>query len=254
MSRGQRIRLGVSPCFFHADPQRAVFKGKTLLYLEESMAHWLETGEALVYMLPSTRRTDGLKDLLQQMDGLVLQGGSDIAPGTYGETPLKPEWGGDAVRDAYEIALIRIAMELNKPVLGVCRGAQIINVALGGTMYQDIQTQQREAGVHRDWNVYDQLFHDIRFVPNSGLAQLYPGHTGGRVNTVHHQALKKLGRGLRVEAHSSEDGIIEAVRAEGPAYVFGVQWHPEFMDPKAPNLLASQPILNDFLRAIEQRR
>jgi putative glutamine amidotransferase len=127
-------------------------------------------------------------------------------------------------------------------------------VALGGSMYQDIATQQPSARVHRDGAVYDQLFHRVSFVPDSGLARLYPGKTGGRVNSVHHQAAKAIGKDLVVEARADEDGVVEALRLESDRYVFGVQWHPEFHDPKDGTLLDSSPLLTEYLGAIAQRR
>ncbi|HEX8830997.1 MAG TPA: gamma-glutamyl-gamma-aminobutyrate hydrolase family protein, partial [Longimicrobium sp.] len=162
-----RPRIGLAPCFFHADPQRPVFKGKTLLYLEESLSHWLQRAGALPYMLPTPAGGVTAGELLAQVDGLVLQGGSDVCPGSYGEEPLRPEWCGDSVRDAYEIELVRACMAADKPVLGVCRGMQVLNVALGGTLWQDLATQNPACRTHRDWDVYDALSHDIRIDPDS---------------------------------------------------------------------------------------
>ena len=106
----------------------------------------------------------------------MLMGGSDVCPESYGEKALKPEWNGDRIRDDYEIALLRAFMALRKPVLGVCRGAQVINVAQGGTLYQDLGTQAPHALNHRNWAIYEQNCHATSFVPGSGLARLYPGH------------------------------------------------------------------------------
>jgi putative glutamine amidotransferase len=251
------LKIGLSSCFFHADPVRPIFKGKTLIYSEQSMAHWVMSQGAVAYLIPSIEAGGpvSLKDLAQGLDGLVLQGGSDVAPGSYGQKPLKPEWGGDAIRDAYEQALLKEFMNQGKPVLGVCRGAQLINVAFGGTLYQDIEMQAQAALNHRNWEIYDQNFHEIAFEKGTRLSQLYPGMTRAKVNTVHHQAVKDLGKGLIVEAHSPEDGIIEAIRLKDPAHsVFAVQWHPEFHDSKDASLLKSAPILADFLKEAQTRR
>ena len=252
------LRIGMSACFFHADPERPIFKGKTLLYLEQSAAHWIMSTGALAYMLPSVPQGQRLQPLLACLDGLVLQAGSDVSPKSYGEEPLQPQWHGDAVRDAYEIELFHEAVQANKPVFGICRGAQLINVARGGTLYQDVQTQHPKHGVHRDFPLYDQLFHDVRFVPGGGLAALYPGKTGGRVNSVHHQAIKDVGQGLVVEAISVLDELVEAIRLqqhqEADPYVMGVQWHPEFQDPQATALLSTKPLLHTFLHHVALRR
>jgi putative glutamine amidotransferase len=167
---------------------------------------------------------------------------------------MRPEWKGDAVRDRYEMALLRAAMDLGRPVLGVCRGLQLINVAFGGTLHQDIVMQQPGAQVHRDWERYDKVQHDITFEPDSWLRQTYAGRTGGRVNSVHHQGIAKLGAGLRVEARSVPDGVIEAVRYGTAPFVYAVQWHPEFQDPADRTLLDTAPLRNLFLEAATTAR
>jgi putative glutamine amidotransferase len=140
-------------------------------------------------------------------------------------------------------------------VLGVCRGCQIINVAFGGTLYQDIGTMLPDSVVHRDMSKYEQHFHGLRFVPDTKLAQLYPGRAEATINTIHHQAVKKLGRGLVVEATSVPDNLVEAIRWRGPSYVLGVQWHPEFMhETRQEGHLDGTPILNEFLEAARVRK
>lgn len=255
-----KLKIGVSTCFFHADPLRPVFKGKTLVYAEQSITHWVSSQDALVYLVPPppVGGTVSLQDLVAEMDGLVLEGGSDVAPETYGETALKPEWKGDRIRDVYEQELLREFVKQGKPVLGVCRGAQLVNVAFGGTLFQDIELQCPKSLNHRNWDIYDQNFHALEFVEGSKLARLYPGIKAGqktKINTVHHQGLKDLGKGLKVEARSPEDGVIEAIRLDSAQdWVFAVQWHPEFQDPKDASLLDSRPILSDFLKEARARR
>jgi putative glutamine amidotransferase len=249
-----RARIGISACFFHADPQRPVFTGKTLQYVEQSIVHWVQSAGALAVVIPSpegsTKRGDvTLADYADLLDGLVLEGGSDMWPGSYGEVPLRPEWTGDRVRDEYETELLRAFIDAGKPVLGVCRGLQVLNVAFGGTLYQDIATQKPGSGAHRVASLYDQNFHEIEFVTGTKLAQLYRGTPRATVNSVHHQAIRDLAPGFVVEAVSVDDGIIEAIRGPGPSYVAAVQWHPEFHDWTSPALLSGDPILADFLAA-----
>lgn len=239
------LTIGVAPCFFHADPTRPIFKGKTLLYMEEELSHWLIVGGALPHLLPTTTGVVEARDLLEDVDALVLQGGSDLSPTSYGEEPQRPEWKGDAVRDRNETALIRAAMEMDKPVLGVCRGLQMINVALGGTLQQDIIG-------HRDYEKYDKLQHDVTFEPGSLLGQRYGG-TGGRVNSVHHQGINRLAPELIVEARAVPDGVIEAVRYAGEPFVYAVQWHPEFQKPSDTGLLDTAPLREMFFEAARVR-
>jgi putative glutamine amidotransferase len=248
------LKIGISACFFHPDPQRAVFKGKTLQYVEQEMAHWVMQKDAMALMIPSPEgdsRRPGSKvtvdDYARELDGLVLMGGSDVSPSSYGEKPLKPEWAGDRIRDDYEIALFRAFVAAGKPVLGVCRGAQVINVAQGGTLYQDVAFQFPGALNHRNWDIYDRNCHATTIVPGSGLAKLYPGVSLTKTNSVHHQAAKDLGRDLSVEAWSEPDRVVEAIRWSGPSYVFAVQWHPEFHDGQDASFIDDTPILDDFL-------
>ena len=248
------LKIGISACFFHADPQRPIFKGMTLQYIEQNVAHWLMQRDVLAFMVPSpdgsTRRassTATVEAYADELDGLVLMGGADVCPATYGEAPLAPEWNGDRIRDDYEIALLKAFVALRKPVLGVCRGAQVINVALGGTLYQDLATQAPFALNHRNWAIYEDNCHATSIVPGSGLARLYPRTAVTKTNSIHHQAVRDLGRELVVEAWSEPDRVAEAIRWSGPSYLFGVQWHPEFHDPDDPSLLDDTPILDDFI-------
>ena len=248
------MKIGLSSCFFHADPKRAIFKGKTLLYFEQSMSHWLMRERALVFLIPAPEQGSpvSLHDLVSEMDALVLQGGSDVSPRSYGEKALKPEWEGDYIRDQYEIALTREFMEQEKPVLGICRGAQLLNVAFGGTLYQDIGTQVQGARVHRDWEIYDQNFHNIQMETGSILQTLYPTLPTAKVNSIHHQAIKDLGKGLKIEAKSTDDGIVEAIRHTGSPFVYAVQWHPEFHSREDKTLLDSTPILKRFMEEVRK--
>ncbi len=255
MSRGP-LKIGLSPRFLHHVPSELGFRGKILQYLEQSIAHWLMSAGALVFMVPSIagggllrRGNIRIADYVAELDGLVLQGGADVSPLSYGETPIRPEWEGDRVRDMYEIDLLQEFASCGKPVLGVCRGLQLINVAYGGTLYQDLALHMPQAGDHLNFEAYDQHFHEIALTAGGGLVRLYPGLERARVNSIHHQGIKGLGRDLVIEAVSVPDEVVEAVRWRGPSYVVGVQWHPEFHDTNDPGLLNGDPILEEFLDA-----
>ena len=236
---------------------------RTLHYLEQSVAHWVLGGRALAVMIPAiesegmiARSEMSLAEYASHLDGLVLQGGNDIAPESYGETPLRPEWSGDRIRDRYEIDLFETFVAAGKPVLGICRGCQLINVALGGTLYQDIPTQAPSSVRHLHLQQYDQQFHEMAIVPGTHLSALYPGVHTATINSIHHQAVKDLGRDLTVEARAQPDGLVEAIRWNGPSYVFGMQWHPEFMAQQVSHAtqLDGSPVLSDFLSACLRRR
>ena len=249
------LRIGLSARLLHQSPLEMGFRGKTLQYLEQSIAHWIMGHGAIAFMVPTLgfdakvqRRRISVRDYVECLDGLVLQGGADVSPTSYGQQPLRPEWAGDLVRDRYEIELLDGFLTQGKPVLGICRGAQLINVAFGGTLLQDIQTQRPEAIAHVDAALYDQLRHSVRFAAGSRLAVMYGSAEGGVVNSIHHQAVDRLGGDLDAEAHSTEDGIVESIRARGSAFIVGVQWHPEF-HYQNPDLLRGDPWMEGFLAA-----
>jgi putative glutamine amidotransferase len=256
------LRIGVSARILHPEGAQALgFRGKTLQYLETSVAHWLMAHGALVFMVPTLdagsnigRASVSMRDYVNSLDGLVLQGGADVSPETYHEQPLRPEWNGDRVRDMYEIEMLWAFVFEQKPVLGICRGLQLINVALNGSLYQDITSELPEAITHVDTALYDTLHHDLAIQPDSLLSRLYGTDARLRVNSIHHQCIKQLGNGLVVEAWSPVDGVIEAVRWTGSSFVMGVQWHPEFHPSHKGHLLDSGPVVSNFLNECAERR
>lgn len=252
-ARAHRLKIGISACFFHPNEERSLFKGKTLHYIEESVAHWIMAQGDLAVMIPSpqglTQKGDvQLTHYAEWLDAVVLMGGSDVWPGSYGEVALKPEWEGDAIRDAYDKALISAFVDAGKPVLGICRGLQIINVAFGGTLYQDIATQKPEGVLHRDGLQYDLNLHDVQIDPQSKLSQLLGGIQTAKVNSIHHQGIKDLAPNFVVEGYCPHDKLPEAIRRQGDSYVAAVQWHPEF-HKSSLGTLDDSPILKDFLDA-----
>jgi putative glutamine amidotransferase len=253
------LLIGTSARIYYPGTPGIQVKGvwtKTLHYLEQSVAHWVMRGGAMAVMVPGVdssstviREDLNLDHYAAALDGLVLQGGNDVSPLNYGEQPLKPEWAGDPVRDRYERELIDAFIRAGKPVLGVCRGFQLLNVHFGGTLYQDITTQRPQAREHRDGARYERHLHEIELVAGTRLAHLYPGTQRAVANSIHHQGIKALAPGLVVEATSTDDGIIEAFRWQGPSYVAGVQWHPEFHDPSDTTTFDDGPMLQDFFAA-----
>jgi putative glutamine amidotransferase len=253
------LRIGLTARLLHKPPAEMGFRNKVLQYLEQSIAHWIMGHGALALMVPTlgydtevSRRRVSVLNYVEALDGLVMQGGADLSPTTYGQEPLKPEWAGDPARDRYEMELLDGFLLQGKPVLGICRGLQLINVVFGGTLYQDIATQVPAARAHVDPIVYDQLTHRVRIEPGSRMAGIYPGLETATVNSIHHQAIDRLGADLVVEAVSAEDGLTEAIRARTSNFVAGVQWHPEF-HAQDPSLLSGEPLLRDFLNAAYRR-
>jgi gamma-glutamyl-gamma-aminobutyrate hydrolase PuuD len=172
---------------------------------------------------------------------------------SYSATPTRPEWSGDRTRDMYELELLHAFVDAGKPVLGICRGCQLINVAFGGSMYQDIATQVNGAIAHVTPQ-YDRHRHEVRFVPGSLLGGLFGAGRDATVNSIHHQAVRELGRDVSVEAVSPQDGIVEALRYRKAPFVLGLQWHPEFHHQDNDELLDCTPVLDAFLRAARETR
>ncbi|MCB9235513.1 MAG: gamma-glutamyl-gamma-aminobutyrate hydrolase family protein [Bacteroidia bacterium] len=243
------IKIGVTSCFMYPDPTRLVFGHKSLNYLEADMGRYLSRQGVMPILIPDLPKAE-LISFLKEMDAFVLQGGSDLSPSTYGETPIiEGKWLGDKYRDEYELGVLDFALKNEKPVLGICRGFQLMNAYFGGTLYQDIKTQRPEALLHRDADLYDQLNHKIEWSVGSLMQRLYTHDPHDAVNTVHHQGLKTVGKGLEVNAFSPEDGIVEAFVWNGaePGKVMGVQWHPEFHYNSKTPLVDPEVIYDHFL-------
>jgi putative glutamine amidotransferase len=186
-------------------------------------------------VLPPVGDESAAEALIHSLDGLLLSGGSDLDPGYYGEEPV-PELGVTLPeRDAFEIALVGLALRRGMPVFGICRGMQVLNVALGGTLYQDLPSQwAQDLLKHRQATPKWQPTHEVRVSEGSYIAEVI-GRESVKVNSYHHQGIRDLAEGLIVTGRSS-DGVIEAVEAEdlSERWLLGVQWHAEAMRGAGP--------------------
>jgi len=178
------------------------------------------------------------------MNGLILTGGPDIHPHYFKDEPLPKIGTVDLERDRFELNCLEFALEKGMPVLAICRGIQVLNVALGGNLYQDINTQVSDSLEHfqtaPDWTPW----HRVSFSPNSLFARLYNSEDL-IVNSFHHQSIKRLAPDL-IAAGWSNDGIIEAVESEKYPFVFGVQGHPERMWRKDAKYLKEFKLLVEW--------
>lgn len=244
-------KIGISACFMYPDPARAVFAPKTLSYLENDMARYISQEGVLPVLIPDLD-DDRLLPIIEEMDGFVFQGGTDLAPQSYGEAPIG-RWKGDPIRDAYDLKLFDLAVKANKPILAICRGLQLMNVYFGGTLYQDTDTQLEQVLTHRDADTYDFLYHNVSFTPGKVLEKIYHNSSVYQVNSVHHQSIKDLGSNLEILAKCPEDGIIEAIgHTNNPeGFIVGVQWHPEFSETLKDTIIAADPLFNMFLNHVK---
>lgn len=193
---------------------------------------------------------DSAMKLLASCDGLILTGGEDVVPSYYGKTSDSARCETNPGRDVLEFALIRRAMELKIPVLGICRGQQILNVAMGGTLVVDIPTDHPSTVIHR-CDDYTKCFHHVDLDKSSMLMAICRSDTGW-VTTNHHQAVEKIAPAFRAVAWSP-DSIIEAIEYAEPSkkpFLQAVQWHPERMTADNP---LSDPLMKAFLKSAAKK-
>lgn len=185
----------------------------------------LREAGAIPVILPLTDDEADLRQICEMYDGFLFTGGQDVDPELYEQEPI-PELGEICrERDMMEMTLLYYALAMDKPVLGICRGLQFINAALGGSLYQDLATERPGKPTHRMEAPYDQEFHKVLIEKDNELYEIVQAEVLG-VNSCHHQAVKVLAPGLKVLARS-EDGLVEAFKGEDNTFLWAVQWHPE---------------------------
>lgn len=200
----------------------------------EKRSYWMLPGYmegvvqagGLPIMLPLTSNQTEIQQLTMMCDGFLFTGGHDVSPSVY-QSHRSEKCGECCIqRDEMETALFRKAFEMDKPILGICRGIQFINAIMGGTLYQDLPTEYSSETEHHQLPPYDVPCHGVKIMEDSQLYDLLKVDTI-MVNSYHHQAIKKLAPGI-VPMAVSEDGLVEAIRVHKKSFIWAVQWHPEF--------------------------
>ncbi len=196
-------------------------------------------------IIPAGHENGRLTGLLERLDGLLFPGGGDIAPALFNGRLHPSIYGIDENRDSLELKLVRLAAQHGLPFLGICRGAQVINVALGGSLYTHIEAQKPGAERHDYHNGFprDKIAHVVKIRPGSLLSSVIGG-TELSVNSLHHQGIETLPTNLQPVAHAA-DGLVEAVELRNHNFGLGVQWHPEWLVESPGN----QAIFDAFVKA-----
>ena len=215
------------------DSNRAPLIGVTPLWDVERQSVWMlpdyldgiKSAGGIPVVLPIAMSEADAERIVESFDGFLFTGGQDVSPSLYGTEDATGTIVSSPERDKEETMLLQKALEADKPVLGICRGLQFINVFLGGTLWQDIPSQHPSAIVHRQGKPYGVPTHQVSI---SGELRSLLGKDLLDVNTLHHQAVKDLGNGLTPMA-VAPDGLIEAVRLQDKRFVWAVQWHPEYL-------------------------
>jgi putative glutamine amidotransferase len=198
--------------------------------INQSYVRALAAAGCAPVLIPILDDDDRLRAVYERLDGIVFPGGADVAPEEYGEAPIDNLNVVEPPRDRTELTLARWAFADDLPVLGICRGQQLLNVALGGSLYQDLRHQGVTAVEHSDADgrPRNAMIHRVRLDPASRLAQLID-ETSIDVNSLHHQAVKAVAPPLKATG-TSDDGIIESLESEERRFLIAVQWHPEEID------------------------
>lgn len=201
------------------------------------------------FLLPYTEEPAIIGEMAASCDGLLLSGGGDIDPTLFGEEPIPGLGEIVPVRDEMEILLIREFMKQNKPILGICRGCQILNIALGGDMYQDLTSQKTPLLQHSQKAPRSHASHTIE-IKDGSLLKSIVGKSSTKVNSYHHQAVRVTASSLVASAWTS-DGVIEAIEGKNHPFVLGVQWHPESM---ASSQTDAQKLFRAFVDACDKQK
>ena len=204
-------------------------------YVNRSYCAGVEKGGGIPLILPVTSHKDEMERLLSLCQGLLLPGGLDVDPCFYGEDPLPVIGTIDHETDLFSIWAVQTAVDRGMPILGICRGLQLANVALGGSLYQDLTLKTGTHILHAQRQERDSLIHEVTIKPGCRVAALL-GTESIRTNTMHHQCAKDPGRGLAVTAQT-KDGIPEAMESADGQIIL-VQWHPEELLESEPRMLA----------------
>lgn len=223
------------------------FPGMEKLSVNQEYMECVHRAGGIAVVLPAVKETGMIQKQMELVDGILLSGGGDLASELYNEAP---QWEQGYIRpeqDYYELKLVKMAEKMKKPVLGICRGIQVINVAFGGTLYQDLKKEVAQSIKHDQSAPRHYGSHEVKIKGGGFLGACLPEKIF--VNSYHHQAIKKLAAPFRAVAWTS-DGIVEAIEYMGKPCIVGVQWHPEMMASHEETMM--RDLFDYFVHTVER--
>jgi len=239
--------IGLSASMLTIDTGRLL--GRERVFVGQDYVKAIVMAGGVPIILPIVESQEQALRQLELVDGLILSGGYDVDPHLFGEEPHHLLEATYLQRDLYEMALLQKAYQKNLPVLGICRGIQLINVAFGGSLYQDLSDYEQPILQHCQKNNLHQGTHTVEIAEETILKRVFKQNSI-RTNSLHHQAIKELAKGFTVSARS-RDGMIEAIEKNDYSFMVGLQWHPELMvDTDEPTLA----LFETFITACKERK
>jgi len=239
MTQHQRPMIGITSSLIRKR------SGSLVCQVGQAYINSIQKAGGIPLMIPVGKDTPSLDSLLSRLDGVLFTGGADIDPLRFNAQTHPRVYGVSQARDTLEFTLIEKALEGDMPMLAICRGIQVLNVAFGGSLYLDIEDQKPNALKH-DWfpgYARDKLAHSVKLFPGSRLNSIF-GTPEIQVNSLHHQGISQIGENLKATAFSP-DGLIEGLEVKEKSFALGVQWHPESM-PDDPGM---QRLFQAFIKA-----
>lgn len=228
--------------------ETGVLKGRERAFVGQDYAAAIAKAGGTPIVLPIVESVELIAKQVDLIDGLLLSGGYDIHPHFFGEEPHALLEMSYPDRDLYEISLVQSAYRIKKPIFGICRGLQLINVAFGGTLHQDLASSSKETLQHHQKARADYPTHTIDIAEGTWLRKI-ANQPSIRTNSLHHQSISAMAPGFTISA-KTRDGVIEGIEKMDPSFVLGVQWHPELMYERDPLMFE---LFRTFIQASLQR-
>ena len=230
--------------------QSGAWPGYRRSYVNEDYVISVLKNGGVPFILPVQPDNEIINAQIEQIDGLILSGGHDVVPQNYNEEPQQKLEDCSPERDQFDFDLIKAATQKGIPILGICRGMQIINTYYGGSLYQDLSYRNEPTFRHMQGHSPSQVTHQITIEKNSKLASII-SESQMMVNSFHHQVVKDVAKNFKIAARAN-DGVIEAIEPNDKSFILGIQWHPEMLHESKPEM--NEKIFGSFIKNASERR